>query len=204
MKSAATSLVIFLHGVGSRGSDLAGLGDLWKEALPDTAFAAPNAPHASSFGAGYQWFSVAGVTAENRPARIVEARAAFDQTISTIIAEHGFTGRLDRVALVGFSQGTIMSLDAIASGRWPVAALVGYSGRLASPEPLKPSTATKVLLIHGGADAVIPSDETIKAAASLNQNGVVTEILLIPGASHTITAEGAQRGAAFLGSVFQG
>lgn len=200
--TAPDSLVILLHGVGSNGADISQLASVWQSRLPTTAFAAPDAPHRSSFGNGYQWFSVAGVTEENRPGRIVEARASFDGTIEQVLDEHGFADRLDRVAFVGFSQGTIMSLDAIASGRWPVAGVVGYSGRLASPLPLKPSRDIRVLLVHGDADAVIPVGETPAATASLQALGVPVEMHILPGIGHTIDSKGAALGAAFLAGLF--
>lgn len=195
---AANFLVIMLHGVGSSGSDLAPLADLWKSALPGAVFVSPNAPSPSTFGSGYQWFSVAGVTEENRSVRIGEARIAFDKTISAIIEDSGFSNRLDHVALVGFSQGSIMALDAIASGRWPFGAVVGFSGRLASPLPLQAAVGTPVLLIHGSADTVIPATETSKAAAVLEPLGVKVETVILPGLGHTISADGAARAGAFL------
>jgi phospholipase/carboxylesterase len=195
---AATSLVIMLHGVGSSGNDLAPLADAWKTNLPGAVFVSPNGPSPSSFGSGYQWFSVAGVTEENRSGRIKEARPSFDAVISAIVAENGFSGRLDRVALVGFSQGTIMALDAIASGRWPVGTVVGFSGRLASPLPLQPALHTPVLLVHGSADPVIPASETSKAGATLQALGVKVETLTLPGLPHTISAEGAAKAGSFL------
>lgn len=197
----ASMLVIMLHGVGSSGNDLAPLAKTWKDSLPGAIFVSPNAPSRSSFGSGYQWFSVAGVTEDNRSMRIKEARTAFDATISGITEENGFSGRLDRVAFVGFSQGTIMALDAIASGRWPVGAVVGFSGRLASPLPLQAAVSTPVLLVHGSADAVIPAAETTKAAALLQSQGVNVETMMIPGLGHTISANGAARGATFLASA---
>lgn len=196
--NAADVLVIMLHGVGSSGSDLAPLADAWSTALPGGVFASPNAPAASSFGSGYQWFSVAGVTEENRTGRIQDARPSFDAVISTIIEENGFSDRLNRVAFVGFSQGTIMALDAVASGRWPVGAVVGFSGRLASPLPLQPSLQTPVLLIHGNADQVIPATESTRAAAALEALGVVVETLILPGLPHTISNEGADKAGNFL------
>ena len=187
-----------LHGVGSSGPALAPLANAWKGALPDAVFVAPNAPSPSSFGSGYQWFSVAGVTEDNRSGRILDARPSFDKTISALIEENGFSGRLDRVVLVGFSQGTIMALDAVASGRWPVGAVVGFSGRLASPLPLRPATATPILLVHGSSDPVIPAAESSKAAAILQPLGLKVETLILPGLNHTISAEGAGRAGSFL------
>jgi phospholipase/carboxylesterase len=195
---AANILVIELHGVGSSGSDLAPLANAWKGNLPGAVFVSPNAPFSSSFGAGYQWFSVAAVTEDNRSGRIQDARPSFDATISAIIEENGFADRLDRVALVGFSQGTIMALDAVASGRWPVGAVVGFSGRLASPLPLQPAMETPILLVHGSADPVIPSTESSKAAAALQALGVNVETLILPGLPHTISAEGAAQAGNFL------
>lgn len=202
--SANSLLVILLHGVGSNGADLAPLGKSWEPRLPGVVFVSPNAPENSSFGAGYQWFSVAGVTEEDRPARITAARSAFDTVISTIVEENGFADHLDRVVLVGFSQGTIMSLDAVASGRWPVAAVIGFSGRLASAHPLKPSTATKVLLVHGTSDSVIPSWETEKAATELKTLGMSVETIIEPGLGHTISIGGADRACDFLEALVKG
>lgn len=196
------NLVILLHGVGSSGADMASLGDLWREALPATAFAAPDAPFASDMGRGRQWFSVRGVTEENRPGRVLAAREAFDATVQGIIDAHGFSGRLDRVALVGFSQGSIMALDALASGRWPVAAIVAFAGRLAAIQPLAPATETKTLLIHGDADRIMPVGESMAAAEALGTLGVSVEVRILPGLDHRISAEGARLAADFLTEAF--
>ncbi|KAA8998955.1 prolyl oligopeptidase family serine peptidase [Affinibrenneria salicis] len=192
------NLVILLHGVGSNGDDLAGLGRLWRHSLPDTDFVSPNAPLPFEHGAGYQWFSIAGVTEGNRAARVVAARGDFDRTIGEIIAEHGLSEQLERVALVGFSQGSIMSLDALVSGRWPVGAVVAFSGRLASPAPYTPSLTTQVLLVHGEEDAVIPVVETRQAAAVLSEAGVALESHVLPNLGHTISQRGADLAAGFL------
>nr|WP_322791014.1 phospholipase [Agrobacterium vitis] len=122
---ATNVLAIMLHGGGSNGADFAPLANSWKASLPSAVFVSPNAPAPSSFGSGYQWFSVAGVTEDNRSARIADARRSFDQVISSIVEGNGFTDKLDRVALVGFS------------------------GRLASPLPLQPALEAHILLIHG-------------------------------------------------------
>ncbi|MCJ8519509.1 phospholipase/carboxylesterase [Pseudorhizobium tarimense] len=196
--NAADVLVIMLHGVGSSGSDLAPLADAWTTALPGAAFASPDAPAASSFGSGYQWFSVAGVTEENRAGRVHDARPSFDAVVSAVIEENDFSNRLDRIAFVGFSQGTIMALDAVASGRWPVGAVVGISGRLASPLPLQPALRTPVLLIHGSGDEIIPATESTRAAVTLRALGVAVETVIVPGLPHTISIEGADKAGSFL------
>jgi len=184
------SLVIFLHGVGSNGDDLAPLGDVWRQTLPDTHFAAPNAPMPFAMGTGYQWFSLNGVTPGNRPQRVLAAREAFDGIINRLMTEQGMAAHPERVVLVGFSQGSIMALDAVASGRWRFAAVVAFSGRLSAPLPLTPATGTPVLLIHGADDAVIPSWETERAGITLQELGVGVTTVILPGLGHALSGEG--------------
>lgn len=199
----AKALVIFLHGVGSNGDDLAPIGQHWASLLPDVVFASPDAPYPFEQGAGYQWFSLTGVTAENRPARVREARAAFDATISEMLAQNGMANQWEKVVLVGFSQGSIMALDALASGRYPLAGVVAFSGRLAFDAPLTPEPYTPVLLIHGHADGVIPWSESESAALRLKSAGIPTETLFEPNTGHTISAQGAMRAAAFIAQCLQ-
>ena len=194
------SLVILLHGVGSSGADIGGLAPALAPSLPNTKFVSPDGP--GRFNAGHQWFCVTGVTTENRPARVAAARPSFDAILSDIIGREGFAGRLDRVALVGFSQGSIMALDAIASGRWSVAGVVAFSGRLASPEPLEPVKGSKLLLVHGTEDHMMPVSEVANAEAKLSPLGVVTTSFIQPGLGHSVSAEGVAEAAKFLGKLF--
>ncbi|XBS71179.1 prolyl oligopeptidase family serine peptidase [Acerihabitans sp. KWT182] len=192
------SLVVFLHGVGSNGSDLAPLGDMWRQTLPDTRFAAPDAPTPFDMGPGYQWFSLKGITQDNRPQRVLAARTDFDELISGLMAEQGMAENPERVVLAGFSQGSIMALDAVASGRWPFAAVVAFSGRLSSPLPLTPACKTPVLLIHGADDAVIPSWESERAGTTLQASGMSATAAVLPGLGHGISGEGVQMAGRFI------
>jgi phospholipase/carboxylesterase len=199
----AKALVIFLHGVGSNGADLAPIGRHWASLLPDVAFASPDAPERFNQGSGYQWFSIAGVTVENRPARVREARDAFDATLNSIMAQHDMAGQWDKVVLVGFSQGSIMALDALASGRYPLAGVVAFSGRLAFDMPLTPQPHVPALLIHGNADAVIPWSESESAAAQLKSAGVPVNTLFEANTGHTISAQGVANAATFIAQCLQ-
>ena len=200
--TAPDSLVVLLHGVGATGSDLAPLGTVWNAALPRTVFVSPDAPEPFDGGRRLrQWFSLTDVTAENRPARVAAGRAGFDRLLEQILGRYGFADRLHRVALVGFSQGSTVALDVVASGRWPVAAVVGLSGRLATPPPLDPSTNTPVLLVHGAGDPVVPVAETFQAAATLRGLGVEVTSEVLPGVGHEIAARAAALAGAFLADV---
>lgn len=199
----AKALVIFLHGVGSNGDDLAPIGQHWAALLPDVVFASPDAPYAFEQGFGYQWFSLAGVTVENRPARVREARAAFDARLSEIMAQNTMADQWDKVVLVGFSQGAIMALDALVDGRYPLAGVVAFSGRLAFDGPLTPQPYTPAMLIHGHADDVIPWRESESAAHRLKSANVPTETLFEPKTGHSISGQGALHAAAFIAQCLQ-
>ena len=199
MSSFPGSLVILLRGVGARGADLAPLSEPLKRFLPDAAFASPDAANPFD-GArlGRQWFSAAGVNDANRAQRVVEARAGFDRVVANESEKAGFGGRFDRIAFFGFSQGAILSLDAVADGRWPVAAVVAASGRLVLPPGPKAAKATPVLLLHGEEDNVVPAAATRQAERLLKGAGFVVEARLYPGLGHSLSAEGVEAAGAFL------
>ncbi len=191
-------LVVFLHGVGSQGSDLAGLGKMWQEQLPDVQFLSPNGPEPCDFGRGYQWFSVSGVTEQNRPARILSARQSFDAHLNELFAANDFNPQHDKLVLVGFSQGSIMALDALASGRINLAGVVAFSGRLASPEPLTPQSDSHVLIIHGLSDPVMTPVLAELAAKELSTLGVDVQTYFEPNLAHQVSADGAERALNFI------
>lgn len=191
-------LVVLLHGFGTRGADMAGLAQAWQAQLPDAGFAMPDAPELTSFGAGYQWFSLQGVDADNRPERIVAARAAFDACLQQVFVKQGIDPYQDAVVLVGFSQGAIMALDLLVSQRWPVAGVVAFSGRLASPPPWARAAETPVLLIHGRQDEVISWQEAASAQQQLQAVGYPVAMQIEEGNGHGISPAGSRLAADFI------
>jgi phospholipase/carboxylesterase len=168
--------------------------DPWRRTLPTTRFVAPDAPFATAYG-GRQWFRVDGQ--ELQPDHIALVRGVFDRLITDVVKREGFESALSQVAFVGVSQGAIMALDAVASGRWKVGALVTFAGLL----PLQP-TFTKghipVLLVHGGSDSRIPPQASMVAAEQLKSAGFDVELEILPGVGHTISPEGSDHALAFL------
>jgi phospholipase/carboxylesterase len=199
VQGVGPSLVILLHGFGSNSSRLNPLRNAWSTLLPRTCFEVPNAPFYTCAGSGYEWFSA---NSESSCAdRIVAAREDFDLIIDDVIRTHHLTGRLDRVAFAGFSQGAIMALDAVVSGRWPIAAVVAFSGRLSSPLPLAPASMTQTMLIHGEADPVMPVIETIEAAKTLTRLGFKVNTHTLPDLGHAISSQGAKIAGSFLSKI---
>ena len=197
----ARQLVVLLHGLGADGHDLIDLAPGWGEALPDAAFVAPDAPFPCDLAPyGRQWFSVQDRT----PARIVAgvgaALAPLEAFLDAELARHGLPG--SALALMGFSQGAMMTL---ASGlrRQPApAALLAYSGRLAFPLPAELGGAPPVLLAHGMADEVVPVAGSQEAESTLRARGVAVRAVYSPRLGHGIDDIGLEAGLEMLRRVF--
>lgn len=188
------SLVIFLHGIGASGAQLMPLASSWRTGLPNTRFAAPDAPMHHRYG--HQWFSTEGNPLA--PVKVIAARKAFDSLVNDVVRREGLADAHDRIAFVGVSQGAIVALDAVASGRWKVGALVSFAGLL-PPQPISPSSKdTPVLLVHGRADTTIPAAASTLAAAQLGAAGFKVELDIEPDVGHTISSTGARTALSFL------
>lgn len=194
--------IILLHGVGSNGEDLEAVGEFFKANHSNLNFVAPNAPFSfMNSKETYQWFSITGVNDENRFSRIKEARAHFDQKIQEIITQNQLENHLDKVVFLGFSQGSIMALDAVVSGRWPIAGLISIAGRLASPINNEMSKNTKILLIHGESDTVIPPSESQSAYQQMHAANLNVELDILPAMGHTISHSALQLSLDFLNTI---
>lgn len=198
----AKQAVILLHGVGSSGENLKPLADFFAQSIPNTLCVAPNGPFHFDQGQGFQWFSIIGVTPDNRASRIQAARESFDLTLKGIFDKHQIDPTQDKVVLVGFSQGSIMSLDALVNERMPLAGVVAFSGRLSSPKPWNPGRKQPVLLIHGQRDPVIPWTESQQAAEALEALGFYVETDYEPNNTHSISQYGAEKARAFILQCF--
>ncbi len=170
------------------------IGNSWTSVLPDTEFVSPDAPFASN-SRGREWFVVDDQVM--RPDRIEAARRAFDDLVSGIVKREGFENDLKDVAFVGVSQGAVVALDAVATGRWKIGALVSFAGLLPFP-PTSISKDTAILLMHGDADSRIPSIASVTAQAQLQAAGYDVTYRLFPGVGHTISSEEAEQAGSFL------
>ncbi len=190
------SLIICFHGIGASGAQMMPLASSWKAVLPETRFATPNAPFRRPSRPGHLWFQVDGN--QLRPERLAEIRKAFDQTVEEVINREEFDGQLNRVAFVGVSQGAIVAMDAVASGRWKIGALVGFSGLLPPIPVSHDSKDTPILLVHGQNDRTIPPFASTLAASQFQTAGFMVELKIEPGVGHTISMTGARLGLDFL------
>jgi phospholipase/carboxylesterase len=200
--AAARSLVILLHGYGSNGEDLIGLAPHWRAILPTTAFVAPNAPEpCPGAPGGFQWWALASASPSARAEGAASAAPVLDAVIDAELARHGLSEA--QLALVGFSQGTMMALQVGPRRANPLAGIVGYSGMLADEAGLADPQVTRppVLLIHGDADPMIPIVAFDRARAALADAGFDVQSHVSRGLGHSIDMAGLQLGGAFLARV---
>lgn len=201
--AAPERIVILLHGVGSDGNDLIALAPYFQRVLPDALFISPNAPHAFDMApVGHQWFSIQDFGAESRLEGARSAAPILDAFIDAQIEEHGLSA--DRLALMGFSQGTMMALHVGLRRERQVAGILGYSGILVGPEVLAGEIKSRppVQLVHGDVDEVLPLQGMTLAVAGLEAVGVPVSSHVSTGLGHGIDEEGIHLGMRFLGEIF--
>ncbi|WP_431299641.1 alpha/beta hydrolase [Tabrizicola sp. BL-A-41-H6] len=190
----ARSMVVFVHGYGADGSDLLGLADVLGEHLPDTVFLAPDAPERCVGGGfGWQWFPIPWLDGSDvalAEAGLDAAAKDLDGFLDARLAEEGLGP--ERLALVGFSQGAMMSLHVSVRRPVEMAGVVAISGRLLRPEKLAAEAVVKppVLLIHGDQDPVVPFSDMAKAGDALVAAGVPTFGHVMKGTGHGIAPDG--------------
>lgn len=193
-KSGTTkSLVILLHGYGADGRDLFGLSEPLADYMPDTAFRSPNAPERSTVNPmGYQWFPIPwldGSSEEDRDAGFRRSVDLLNAYLDESMEEEGVEP--ENTALIGFSQGTMMSLYVAPRRDRQIAAIVGFSGRLIG-EGLKDEAKSKppVLLVHGDMDEMINVSEMSTAETALREAGFDVRSHVSRGIGHGIAPDG--------------
>ena len=201
--AAARQLVILCHGVGSDGQDLIGLAPYFAKVLPDAKFIAPNAPYAFDMAPfGYQWFSLGDMSMENRLRGTQAAAPILDDFIDEQLAVHGLEEK--DLALVGFSQGTMVSLHVGLRRAKPLAGIIGYSGMLIGADLLATEIKSRppVLLMHGDADDVLPPENLNLATTALRAAGVSVRSEMRPGLGHGLDDRCIINGMEFLTQCF--
>jgi len=177
------SLIVLLHGVGQTPADMAPLADLIAAHAPQARVVAPPAAHpCDRGGAGFQWMSVAGITEENRPARVCVALPAFVATIEALQRAHGVAP--DQTVLAGFSQGAIMALAA-CQDRYLARHVVAIAGRC-TPLPDAWERRTAVTFVHGRMDGTVPVQHSERAFERLAALGADVRLDVVPRAVHLL------------------
>lgn len=195
----AKQLVVILHGWGADGYNLIDLADVFARVLPDAHFIAPNAPFVCEVNPyGFQWFSLMDRQPQHMLAGARKAVDILNEFIDEQLAELSLDN--SKLALVGFSQGTMTALH-LALRRTPqMAAVVGFSGALVGADVLEKEITARppICLIHGEMDDVVPYASLANATNALKANGLSVEAHSRPFLGHSIDLDGMAIAAEFL------
>ena len=201
----ARAAVVFLHGYGADGADLLGLAEPMAPHLPGVAFHAPDAPEPCRMGGfGRQWFPIPwldGSSEAEAGAGLARAAGDLDAYLDALLAAEGLPA--GRVALLGFSQGSMMALHVAPRRAVALAGVAAFSGRLLQPERLAAEALTRppVMLIHGDIDEVVPFADMERAGTALDAAGFAVQGHVMRGTGHGIAPDGLGAAVAFLRAV---
>jgi phospholipase/carboxylesterase len=207
LPKTVTKAVIFLHGVGANGPDLLGLSSFLKSALPETvAYIAPDGfdPYdmlpLGMMPESYQWFSLKDRSEAALASELNRAASRFLRLFEDIRADLNLS--YSDIALVGFSQGTMLAINSALQLPSPIAGVVGFSGAFIPPERVV--SHPPFCLIHGKDDEVIPSQATQQAAQDLKQLGCSVDSFIDDHLVHSIDEKGIQRMIGYVSRWFDG
>ena len=187
---AITSAIILLHGYGGSGKDISMLTLNWKRFLPNTIFLCPDGHEICSINSnGYQWFDLSN----DDPNYILEKSKKAEKKINKFIEEvkKNYNLKNSQICLSGFSQGCMMSINLGLTTNENYNCVVGFSGKIIDKKDLlkRKTSSTKMLLIHGDMDAVVPLNNLLEAKDFMIRNNIQVETKMIKNCNHHIPIE---------------
>jgi len=198
-KNKPRQAIILFHGYGGDGKDISDLAIYWQRFLPEAIFLCPNAPEVCAvYPKGYQWFDL---TSEKEEV-ILEKSLIAEEKISTFLDQvfDNFQLGSNNLALVGFSQGCMMSIQVGLKKKEKINCLVGYSGKVINQKHLSENinSKPKIFLMHGSNDTIVPPIHLLEAKEYLNKCGIKIKTKLFKNCEHRIPVEGSSLGLGFL------
>ena len=185
-----TSAIILLHGYGGSGKDISMITLNWKRFLPNTVFLCPDGHERCSINPnGYQWFDLS----DDDPNYILEESKKSEKKINEFIKEvkKNYNLKNSQICLSGFSQGCMMSINLGLTTNENYNCVVGFSGKIIDKKDLlkRKTSSTKMLLMHGDMDTVVPPNNLLEAKDFMIRNNIQVETKMIKNCDHHIPIE---------------
>ena len=191
--------VILCHGYGGDGKDISLLASYWRTYLPDTLFVCPDAPEKCAVSdSGFQWFDLMDQTKDQILLKSLAAEIKLNTLIDEVIKKNNLTS--EKVAIGGFSQGCMISLQTGIKRKNKINSIVGYSGKIIDTEHLKNNIISRpnIILMHGDKDEIVPVSFLLEAKEFFNKNNYKIETQIFKNCEHRIPTEGSSLGLEFL------
>jgi len=198
-KNKPQQAVVLCHGYGGDGQDISNLAINWQRFLPETIFLCPNAPEICAVNPqGFQWFDLSS----DREELILEKSLVAEAKLNTFLDQvlNNFQLEHNNLALVGFSQGCMISLQIALKKKKQISCLIGYSGKVINQKHLSDNinSKPKIFLMHGTNDIIVSPTHLLEAKEYLAKHGLKIKIKLFKDCEHRITMEGISIGLEFL------
>jgi len=198
-KKKPRQAVILCHGYGGDGQDISNLAINWQRFLPETIFLCPNACEICAVNPqGYQWFDLSS----DKEEVILEKSLVAEEKLNTFLDQvlDNFQLETTNLALVGFSQGCMMSIQIALKKKKQISCLIGYSGKVINQKHLSDNinSKPKVFLMHGANDTIVSPTHLLEAKEYLINHGLKIKTKLFKDCEHRISVEGSSLGLGFL------
>ena len=198
-KNKPQQVVVLCHGYGGDGQDISNLAINWQRFLPETIFLCPNAPEICAVNPqGYQWFDLSS----DKEELILEKSLAAEAKLNTFLDQvlNNFQLETNNLALVGFSQGCMMSIQIALKKKKQISCLIGYSGKVINQKHLSNNinSKPKIFLMHGANDTIVSPTHLLEAKEYLVKLGLKIKTKLFKDCEHRIPVEGSSLGLGFL------
>ena len=198
-KNKPQQVIVLCHGYGGDGKDISTLAINWQRFLPEAIFLCPNAPEICAVNPqGYQWFDLSS----DKEELILEKSLIVEEKLNTFIDQilNNFQLEPNNLALVGFSQGCMMSIQIALKKKKQISCLIGYSGKVINQKHLANNinSKPKIFLMHGENDTIVPPTHLLEAKEYLKKCGINAKTKMFKNCEHKIPVEGSSLGLAFL------
>ena len=184
------SAVILLHGYGGDGNDISSVTLNWKRFLPKTIFLCPDGHEVCPINPnGFQWFDLDNDDPMHIIEETIKAEKKLNFFINEIKSEYNLSN--SKICISGFSQGCMISINLGLATEESFNCIVGFSGKIIDKENISKriKSKTKMLLIHGDQDVVVPPNRLLEAKDFLMRNKVSIETKMIENCGHHIPIE---------------
>jgi len=202
LSEKAKNLIVFCHGYGSDGKDLISIGSYWQRFLPEFYFTSPNAPNNCSINSlGFEWFDLMNNNekdiARQLNSSILKLKDFIDKKLEQLSLDYS------KLFLVGFSQGTIMSLHYALTNFNQIKGVVGYSGKIYDKKLIEDNLKSRpfIFLMHGNEDNIVPVEDMLEAKDFLNRLKINVKTKIFKNCAHSIPTQGLSLGLEFINSL---
>ena len=198
-KNKPQQIIVLCHGYGGDGKDISTLAINWQRFLPEAIFLCPNAPEICAVNPqGYQWFDLSS----DKEELILEKSLIAEEKLNTFIDQilNDFQLEPNNLALVGFSQGCMVSIQIALKKKKQISCLIGYSGKVINQKHLSDNihSKPKIFLMHGANDTLVPPTHLLEAKEYLVKHGLKIKTKIFKDCEHRIPVEGSSLGLEFL------